>query len=189
MPKVPVDFAGPSYFGGKDDQLVLCAGKGRQAFHRDAPVAHCTELTSMLAGDIHIWDRDSGALLHHIQARALGGDLTSVAWNYAVDNPFMFATGSHDGAVRIFTTPYAPSHTSDGHGGENRGRSTSRVDTASSFGADVEYRRTDSPVTIRDGDVQFGHDTSSPQNEFGTPNRNRSVVFATPEAAVDTSPG
>ena len=28
MPKVPIDFAGPSYFGGKDDQLVLCAGKG-----------------------------------------------------------------------------------------------------------------------------------------------------------------
>jgi len=28
MPKFPVDFAGPSYFGGKDDQLVLCAGKG-----------------------------------------------------------------------------------------------------------------------------------------------------------------
>ena len=28
MPKFPVDFAGPSYFGGKHDQLVLCAGKG-----------------------------------------------------------------------------------------------------------------------------------------------------------------
>ena len=28
MPKTPVDFAGPSYFGGKNDQLVLCAGKG-----------------------------------------------------------------------------------------------------------------------------------------------------------------
>lgn len=28
MPKVPVDFAGPSYFGGKEDQLVLCASKG-----------------------------------------------------------------------------------------------------------------------------------------------------------------
>jgi hypothetical protein len=28
MPKYPVDFAGPSYFGGKDDQLVLCAAKG-----------------------------------------------------------------------------------------------------------------------------------------------------------------
>ncbi len=30
MPKSPVDFAGPSYFGGKDDQLVLCAGKGNR---------------------------------------------------------------------------------------------------------------------------------------------------------------
>jgi hypothetical protein len=28
MPKLTVDFAGPSYFGGKDDELVLCAGKG-----------------------------------------------------------------------------------------------------------------------------------------------------------------
>lgn len=28
MPKQPVDFAGPSYFGGADDSLVLCAGKG-----------------------------------------------------------------------------------------------------------------------------------------------------------------
>ncbi len=28
MPKTSVDFAGPSYFGGKHDQLVLCAGKG-----------------------------------------------------------------------------------------------------------------------------------------------------------------
>ncbi|KAG1876395.1 quinon protein alcohol dehydrogenase-like superfamily [Suillus subluteus] len=83
MPKVPVDFAGPSYFGGKDDQLVLCAGK---------------------AGDIHIWDRDSAMLLHHVRAQALGGDLTCIAWNHASDNPFMFATGSHDGAVRLWTT-------------------------------------------------------------------------------------
>jgi hypothetical protein len=28
MAKMPVDFAGPSYFGGKDDSLILCAGKG-----------------------------------------------------------------------------------------------------------------------------------------------------------------
>ena len=27
--KGPVDIAGPCHFGGKDDQLVLCAGKGR----------------------------------------------------------------------------------------------------------------------------------------------------------------
>lgn len=83
MPKVPVDFAGPSYFGGKDDQLVLCTGK---------------------VGDIHIWDRDSAVLLHHVRAQALGGDLTCIAWNHASDNPFMFATGSHYGGVRLWTT-------------------------------------------------------------------------------------
>jgi len=33
----------------------------------------------------------------------VGGDLTCVAWNPAAD-PFMFATGSHDGAVRIWTS-------------------------------------------------------------------------------------
>ena len=33
MPKSPVDFAGPSYFGGKNDQLVLCAGKGTSKFN------------------------------------------------------------------------------------------------------------------------------------------------------------
>ena len=32
MPKTPVDFAGPSYFGGKEDQLIICAGKGRPPF-------------------------------------------------------------------------------------------------------------------------------------------------------------
>ncbi|KAJ7598791.1 quinon protein alcohol dehydrogenase-like superfamily [Mycena floridula] len=84
MPKAPVDFAGPSYFGGKNDELVLCAGK---------------------AGDIHIWDQESGALLHHVRAQAVGGDLTCIAWNHAAEDPFMFATGSHDGAVRIWSKP------------------------------------------------------------------------------------
>ncbi|KAF8069027.1 hypothetical protein FPV67DRAFT_1607451 [Lyophyllum atratum] len=82
MPKVQVDFAGPSYFGGKNNELVLCAGK---------------------AGDIHIWDQESGALLHHVRGQVHGGDLTCIAWNHAAENPFMFATGSHDGAVRIWT--------------------------------------------------------------------------------------
>ncbi|KAG7095415.1 hypothetical protein E1B28_006164 [Marasmius oreades] len=84
MPRVPVDFAGPSYFGGKNDELVLCAGK---------------------AGDIHIWDQESGSLLHHVRSDVLGGDLTCIAWNHAADDPFMFATGSHDGTVRIWTKP------------------------------------------------------------------------------------
>ncbi|KAH8113819.1 WD40 repeat-like protein [Phellopilus nigrolimitatus] len=83
MPKGAVDFAGPSYFGGKDDQLVLCAGK---------------------AGDIHIWDRRSGYLLHSIHAQDLEDDMTSIAWNHAA-SPFMFSTGSHDGTVRIWMSP------------------------------------------------------------------------------------
>jgi WD40 repeat protein len=58
-----------------------------------------------IAGDIHIWDRDSAALLHYIRPQTFGGDLTCVAWNHSTDEPFMFATGSHDGTVRIWTTP------------------------------------------------------------------------------------
>ncbi|KAJ6451706.1 hypothetical protein C8R47DRAFT_998354, partial [Mycena vitilis] len=87
LPKHPVRFAGPSYFGGTNDELVLCAGKG--AF----------------TGDIHIWDRETGALLRYIRAAEESRDLTCVAWNHAVKNPFMFATGSHDGGVRIWTEP------------------------------------------------------------------------------------
>ncbi|KAI0262534.1 WD40-repeat-containing domain protein [Gloeopeniophorella convolvens] len=86
IPKTAVDFAGPSSFGGRDDELVLCAGK---------------------TGDIHIWDRESASYLHHIRAPGLGGDMTCIAWNPAVE-PFMFATGSHDGTVQIWTTPRLP---------------------------------------------------------------------------------
>ncbi|XP_006463427.1 hypothetical protein AGABI2DRAFT_187019 [Agaricus bisporus var. bisporus H97] len=82
MPKTAVDFAGPSYFGGRNKELVLCAGK-----------------------DIFIWDTESGVLLHHILAQAHSGDLTCIAWNHAVSDPFMFASGSHDGTVRIWTKP------------------------------------------------------------------------------------
>jgi len=78
IPKTAVDFAGSSSFGGRDDELVLCAGK---------------------AGDIHIWDRESASYLHHIPPPALGGDMTCIAWNPAAD-PFMFASGSHDGRCR-----------------------------------------------------------------------------------------
>lgn len=55
------------------------------------------------AGDIHIWDQESGSTLHHIRAQDLGGDFTCIAWNHAEDNPFMFVTGSHDGTLRIWT--------------------------------------------------------------------------------------
>lgn len=29
--------------------------------------------------------------------------MTCIAWNHAAEDPFMFATGSHDGAVRVWT--------------------------------------------------------------------------------------
>jgi len=107
MPKAPVDFAGPSYFGGKNDQLIVCAGKGRVPLLLkeliDQILTDVFIHISYAAGDIHIWDRESGALLHHIRAQMVGGDLTCVAWNPMAD-PFMFATGSHDGAVRIWTS-------------------------------------------------------------------------------------
>ncbi|KAI0270470.1 WD40-repeat-containing domain protein [Gloeopeniophorella convolvens] len=85
MPDSPADFVGVSYFGGKDDELVLCASK---------------------SGDIHIWHRNSGALLHHVHAQSLGGgDLTCVAWNSSATEPFMLATGYHDGTVRVWAGP------------------------------------------------------------------------------------
>ncbi|KAJ3557991.1 hypothetical protein NP233_g11600 [Leucocoprinus birnbaumii] len=86
MPKSSVEFSGPSYFGGQNHELVLAGGK---------------------KGDIFIWDTESGALLHHIrgQAQGHGGDLTCLAWNHAASNPFMFASGSHDGTVHIWTKP------------------------------------------------------------------------------------
>ncbi|KAG5646394.1 hypothetical protein DXG03_003717 [Asterophora parasitica] len=102
MPKGEVDFAGPSYFGGKNHELVLCAGKGMsqalpRLFHDSLAYRY------VIAGDIHIWDQESGSLLHHFRGQSHSGDLTCIAWNHAAEDPFMFATGSHDGAVRIWT--------------------------------------------------------------------------------------
>lgn len=67
-------------------------------------VPACLDTTT--AGDIHIWDRETSVLLHHFRTQDLEGDQTCMAWNQAA-TPFMFATGSHDGAVRIWTTPSA----------------------------------------------------------------------------------
>jgi len=83
LPEAQMDFAEPSYFGGKDDQFVLYAGK---------------------AGDIYIWERDTAILLHCVKPQPFSGGLTCAAWNHSTDDPFMLATGSHDGTVRIWTT-------------------------------------------------------------------------------------
>ncbi|KZV92657.1 WD40 repeat-like protein [Exidia glandulosa HHB12029] len=84
MPDQETDFAGPSYFGGEDDQFVFCASKG---------------------GDVHIWERESGTLLRHVRPEESDGEsLTCIAWNHASDN-YMFATGSHEGTVRLWQVP------------------------------------------------------------------------------------
>ncbi|KAJ3919111.1 hypothetical protein F5877DRAFT_78408 [Lentinula edodes] len=88
FPKVPTDFAGPSYFGGKNEELVLCVDKNR--------------VILFFVGDLHIWDRESGTLLHRIRAYELGRDVTCIAWNHPHD-PFMFATGSLHGSVQLWT--------------------------------------------------------------------------------------
>jgi len=151
-----VDFAGPSNFGGKDDQLVLCAGK---------------------AGDVHIWDRESGTLLHHVCAQSLGGgDLTCVAWNAAAD-PFMFATGSHDGAVRIWTTGPAPSR----DGRRRSGSMTPLSDISSQLHLDL------GPYTVSPtGQQQFEPISlrveTPPGEEAAGPSSQRTITFSIPPA-------
>jgi WD40 repeat protein len=56
-------------------------------------------------GDIFVWDTESGALLHHIRRQSHNADITCLAWNHAASDPFLFATGSHNGTVRIWTKP------------------------------------------------------------------------------------
>ncbi|KAH7345391.1 WD40-repeat-containing domain protein [Rhizoctonia solani] len=82
--KHPVDFAGPSYFGGVKDTFVLAASK---------------------SGEIYIWERSSGVLLHSLKAP--DQELTNLAWNHKSPSGFMFASAAHDGMVRIWTTTAA----------------------------------------------------------------------------------
>ncbi|KAJ6495341.1 hypothetical protein C8R45DRAFT_986874 [Mycena sanguinolenta] len=140
MPKRAVEFAGPSYFGGKDDELVLCASK---------------------AGDIHIWDQESGTLLRYIRPAQQSGDMTCIAWNHAADDPFMFATGSHDGGVRIWTKP------------EERPASEGDPTVRSSSPYDME--RTDSPLTQTEFEQESSTLTMSALSEVTA--RERSVTF------------
>ena len=80
-----------------------------------------------------------------------------MAWNPAVE-PFMFATGSHDGAVRIWTTPKDHNHN---HANSDdsvppsqtttNGRNTPRTLSPSPY--DVDFR-TESPATQSGFDLQ-----------------------------------
>ncbi|KAJ8474163.1 hypothetical protein ONZ45_g16045 [Pleurotus djamor] len=170
MPKLAVDFAGPSYFGGKNDELVLCAGK---------------------AGDIHIWDTESGSLLHHVRSQALGGDLTCIAWNHAATDPFMFATGSHDGGVRIWTRPPdtpTPEPEAIFVDDEYRRFADSSRYHRSSSPLEMDMERPESPTTGYDYDSQYTLDSTATHNdphlppttphELSRQSRDRMVAFA-----------
>ncbi|KAF9244203.1 WD40-repeat-containing domain protein [Melanogaster broomeanus] len=87
---VPTAIAGSCYFGGKDEQFVFCGGK---------------------SGDVHIWDRETAALLRYLRPPNLLElrDLMCISWNNSTDDPLMFATGSQDGMVRMWTTATAHS--------------------------------------------------------------------------------
>jgi WD repeat-containing protein 26 len=102
IPAVPVDFAGPSYFGGKDDQFILCAGKGARPHSH---LSTCSFFLGYLGGEVNIWDRETGIVLHSMRAHwDQGADLTGIAWNHAAGS-LMFASAAHDGSVRIWTAP------------------------------------------------------------------------------------
>ncbi|KAJ7204755.1 quinon protein alcohol dehydrogenase-like superfamily [Mycena pura] len=162
MPKHVVEFAGPSYFGGKNDELVLCAGK---------------------AGDIHIWDQESGTLLRHIRAQAQqSGDLTCIAWNHATEDPFMFATGSHDGAVRIWTKPEPDAvEAAEGVGDDGTGKSPLLMQRSSSPSEmDMDLDHTDSPLTQAEFEAveRLHESTSASEVSLATFQRERMVAFA-----------
>ncbi|KAJ6588705.1 hypothetical protein B0H19DRAFT_1367253 [Mycena capillaripes] len=166
MPKHAVEFAGPSYFGGKNDELVLCAGK---------------------AGDIHIWDQESGTLLRYISAARQSGDLTCIAWNHAAEDPFMFATGSHDGGVRIWTQPEEQSADMDGpDDGDGDGDRDEAAPRRSASPFDME--RTESPLTQAEFDVldilRRQESTSASEVSLGT-TRERMVSFTGHESDED----
>ncbi|KAJ6495374.1 WD40 repeat-like protein [Mycena sanguinolenta] len=147
MPTRAVEFAGPTYFGGKDDELVLCASK---------------------AGDIHIWDTESATLLRYIRPAQQSGDMTCIAWNHAADDPFMFATGSHDGGVRIWTKPEE--------------RPATEGDPTVRWSSPYDMERTDIPLTQAEfeavGAVQRQESSTSSTSEisFATA-RERKVTF------------
>jgi hypothetical protein len=118
-PKGKVDFAGPSYFGGttKDDLVLVPTKSVPCASHiwsiwphdfiqecRDSRMGQGHRSTCLPYFDSnHPLTCISQTLLHTLKTKD-GGELTGVAWNYASDQ-FMLASASHDGTVRLWTTP------------------------------------------------------------------------------------
>ncbi|KAG8756476.1 hypothetical protein FRC11_005278, partial [Ceratobasidium sp. 423] len=84
----PVDLVGPSYFGGTKDTFVLSASQG---------------------GEIYIWERSSGVLLHSFKAP--DQELTNLAWNHKSPSGFMLADKESQGGAAGADSPMALFHT------------------------------------------------------------------------------
>lgn len=129
MPEILGEVVGPACLGGRNHDLVVSAGKG---------------------GVIYIWDRQSANLLHRLCPEGLRDEFTCIASNCAA-NSLMFATGSHDGFVRIWSTPADPPSTSGNSNAPQRRPSislnVSRPD--SRYGVDVVHESPTTDVDLR----------------------------------------
>lgn len=102
MPKSSASFASlPAVFGGPQDQLVLRAGTC-SSFHVHI-FQSFQRLIFILASDIHIWGRDTAVFLREIKVPENPGHLTTFAWNRGLKDTWMFAVGTHDGIVHIWS--------------------------------------------------------------------------------------
>lgn len=105
--------------------------------------------------------------------------MTCIAWNSAAEHPFMFGTGSHDGAVRIWSTPRSPyvspqdDSRKDPSSSRRQEKAKQQENTSSPFDSDLDPEKY-SPIN----DAQ-NHTLSA---ATGFP-RKRAVSFAVPELA------
>ena len=88
--------------GAKTSSLCFASVKVTNALLMCASVLTHTDA----AGDMHIWDRETAVPLRYVRPMSIPKlrDLTCIEWNNALDEPLMFATGSHDGKVRVWST-------------------------------------------------------------------------------------
>lgn len=151
-----------------------------------------TKLNYLPAGDIHIWDRTSAFLLHTVPPQDVDGDLTCIAWNHAA-SPFMFATGTHDGTVRIWTTPpNLPSRNSYvdlRQSGANTPRTTTPPPGPPSFTLDLA-ERTESPTTELESDshtITTNARSSSPDTREAASRRGGTLFANVAKSALAAS--
>lgn len=136
IPKVPVEFVAPSYFCGRNNELVVGRSKGGHSI-----IELDIQMYIFSAGDIHIWDQESGLLAHHIRGHTHPGDITCIAWNQATEDPYIFAEGTHDGTVRIWTR--APAHDATDHIAHSEGCDSTTANAVANYFSRIS--RTSSP--------------------------------------------